>query len=63
MEFINGKGKTKGEHGGAHVETGADKACALLLQVLLKPMGREEPGDSHPIINEWRWGMGCSWAR
>jgi hypothetical protein len=34
---------------------------AFLLQVLLKPMltyGKGEPGDSHPIINEW----GESWV-
>jgi hypothetical protein len=33
------------------------KECASLLQVLLKfIMGREEPGDFHPIINEWGGG-------
>jgi hypothetical protein len=34
---------------------------ASLPQVLLKlhsPMGREEPGDSHPMISEW----GGAWA-
>jgi hypothetical protein len=25
-------------------------------------MGREEPGDSKPITNEWGWGMGGPWA-
>jgi hypothetical protein len=36
---------------------------ASLPQVLLKlhsPMGREEPGDSHPMISEWGGGMGGS---
>jgi hypothetical protein len=37
------------------VESGV-REHASLFQVLLKLMltyGREEPGDSHPIINEW----------
>jgi hypothetical protein len=35
--------------------------AASLLQVLLKPTltyGKEKPGDSHPIINEWGWDCG-----
>jgi hypothetical protein len=38
------------------VEAGKQKEYASLLQMLLKPIltyGKEEPGDSCPIINEW----------
>jgi hypothetical protein len=58
------EGKTKGNTGGIWKQ----RVC-FSLQVFLKPAGREEPGDSHPTINEWggawvvpRPGKGGPWA-
>jgi hypothetical protein len=52
------EGKYKGEHDRHRWSLLTERA--FLSQVLLKLsfLGREEPGDSHPIINEW----GGVWA-
>jgi hypothetical protein len=46
-----GKENTKGSMVGAGVACWP-RECVSAFQVLLKPMGRGEPGDSHPVINE-----------
>jgi hypothetical protein len=45
------------EHSGAQVES-AGGECPFLFQVLLKPMGRTYPGDSHPVMMS---GEGEGW--
>jgi hypothetical protein len=50
------KGKFKRELGGCRWNLEANRACFspphTLKLTLFKTMGREEPGDFHPVINE-----------